>query len=254
MNGALYIIVHYKYNQYKVSVDHTGISASDLLKHICSRLDLNVFRHHFKGVNDSAHLKVWDEVTLCSYEESENVATLQLVLWDITSMRSFKKEDLFQNAVKDLFSDLTTLLIKRTRYQLFTAIVDFSDNSNGDNCVLYHWKHFCLEAFGDKGERSAILVLLEQRCNSEGLYPDVNQETCIWKFIWTGEKLGKPILPIITARDLVNMGYNVRDQALFQQILAQLRRAINIGSVDKESSVAQRKWVSDNFPNFDRFT
>ena len=258
MNSNLFVTINYKYNKYKVGVSIDGAKACDLVRAICARLGLNEHRHYLQGIEENALVNVWSEVTLCCYDDANpnaSRATMQMVLWDIASSRSPQREDLFKIACKDLFGDIFAYLTTCCRYQLFEAFVEFPNHgSRPYHWVPHHWSQFVLEAFKDKGELNAILCLLEQKCNSEGMYPDVDHATCVWHFNWKGDKLMVPKMPLLNSRDIIGMGYSVRDQHLIANMMKQLQRAVNIGEVDQNSAMAQKEWIRKRFPNVDRIT
>ena len=54
-------------------------------------------------------------------------------------------------------------------------------------------------------------------------------------------------IPRVTARDLIQAGYDPADQALFGRILKGLREALGNGQVSSESVTAQLYWIKENY-------
>ena len=73
-----------------------------------------------------------------------------------------------------------------------------------------------------------------------------------WKWFTNGLiiywKPFDPQMPRITARELIQMGYNPSEGDLFKRILDELRRAIAEGRVTNQTADGQIKWVRQMFP------
>lgn len=67
-----------------------------------------------------------------------------------------------------------------------------------------------------------------------------------WIISWKRAEAG--VLPRLTSRELVQMGYNPGDGDLFKRILDQLRQAIADGRVSSQTLDGQIKWVKQAFP------
>ena len=84
--------------------------------------------------------------------------------------------------------------------------------------------------------------LLKTRLNNEGLHPHIVSEK-EWFIEWKQDEI---VIPLITARDLVEMGFFPPNER-FGSMLNQLRGAIIEGVVPRDVRDAQIDWIRKNF-------
>lgn len=85
--------------------------------------------------------------------------------------------------------------------------------------------------------------LIEARLISEGMTPLIAGE------VWTisCKPLPHEMLPLLTARELVQMGYNPAEGNLFERILEGLRKAIKEGQIRGDYKDGQIAWVKEKY-------
>jgi len=87
-----------------------------------------------------------------------------------------------------------------------------------------------------------VLKSLKLMFLKDGLSP--TEDWCVsWKPL-----PNEMIIPLLSARDLVSMGYDPSEGDLFRRILNALRKAIAAEEVGNELIQAQIVWVKRNFP------
>ena len=249
--------VSYKLNRFDMVISPKGIKAVELLQLVCKRLELNTHRHylakHKARVSDNDLIPVWSRVDLCSFDDAlpvDETPSMQQVLWDTASRHWVQsRQDLFATAAQDLFVDICAHLVHVCRYRRFDALVQmpFVDQPHSDDCYIPTvWTHYVLPFISQKAEQKSVQSVLRLCFEEQKLFPQVNDVNNVWSFNWKGEKMTY-VISKITARDLIMMGYNVGNQALFGQILVELRKAIVCNNVSSESEEAQRDWVRRHF-------
>ena len=90
-------------------------------------------------------------------------------------------------------------------------------------------------------ENEYVQTALERMLCRDGLFINTNG-IISWKPLPAEEQI-----PVLTARDLIQAGYDPSDGDLFRRILFKLKEAIVRGEVPHDVLQAQIVWVSANF-------
>ena len=249
MFSPLQVFVQYQLNRYEIAVDGSGINAQELLQTACKRLQLSPLKHylakHGRMLNDQEVVSAFSSVDLCPFENySKNVATMRQVLCNITLQEREKPQsEMLEMLTHQVYQEIVKYCTRLAFIRKSEAVIYLpSTLVDNDPRVPPCWLFILRQISKDLHWR--VLESLKRVCDSEGLYMSVRGEewSCDWSL-----KSTEMVMPRITGRDLMEMGYNVGKGDLFRTILNSLRGAIMSGQVSDQSVMAQREWVRQNF-------
>lgn len=135
-----------------------------------------------------------------------------------------KHEERISKLAKDLYSEIMSKCEKAAGYGLYEVDV--------------HLNQFKTTEFIDKDCKKKVLSIVSVLLKDLKITND-------WKISWIE---CNNTIPTITARELVDMGYNPAEGDLFARILNGIKVAMIHGSVTNSTIQSQKVWVKNNFP------
>lgn len=223
------IHILYKLNRYDLEIPLEGLPAEQVLQQICAKLSLNPGRFHLRQNNEQiSNLLLFplQSIELCSIEPIKK-PSLSKCLWQMAIQA--RQEQTLLNLANECFEEIVNRMERVASCGLFEITIELES--------LEAWKWVPSPLLVER-----VKSHLKTRLNNEQLHPRILGPTK-WSFQWKQEEI---VMPLITGRDLVHMGYV--PGALFETILNQLRGAIIEGVVAGDIRDAQLNWVRSSFP------
>jgi hypothetical protein len=225
------IYILYKLNRYDLNISEPT-PTKEILPLICAKLSLNPGRFHLRRNNEPLApitvIQPLESLELCATAPVARPGMVKC-LWQIA--QQVRQEQTLINMANECYQEMCTIMERAAGYGQFECTILV------ESLVGWKWALSLYPTLVDKVEK-----LLKVRLNDEGLHPHIIA-THHWLIEW---KQDEAIIPLITARDLIEMGF-FPPNARFASILNQLRGAIIEGVVPRDVRDAQIDWVRKNF-------
>lgn len=237
------IFVSYKSNRIGINVPVNGMQVREVLRISCAQLGLNArdynVTRHGNILKPDELLFPFSDVALSPHEQTQQ-PTLQTHLWHITGQ--VLQEEALRIVARETYEECTNYMRRLAHLGLWEARILLPANPQGEADVPPSWVRFVRHF--DPHHQTRVFKYLKQLFHQDGLYPVLNDD--VWMVTW--KKDSKETIHVrLTARDLVQMGYNPANGDLFNRIMYALRGAIIDGQVHPESVEAQKDWVREHY-------
>jgi hypothetical protein len=224
------IYILYKLNRYELNISEPT-PTKEVLILICAKLSLNPGRFHLRRNNEqlapTTVIHPLESLELCTMAPVARPGMVKC-LWQIAMQA--RQEQTLINMANECYQEICTIMERAASYGQFDCTIVL------ESLEGWKWAQSLYPTLLGNVE-----TLLISRLKEEGLELYINNKE--WSIEW---KQADVIIPLITARDLIEMGY-YPPNARFSTILNQLRGAIIEGVVPRNVRNAQIDWIRKNF-------
>jgi len=249
------VYVTYKLNRVHVVVSVAGVTVEDLIRLACNQLGISPPFHNFYVTrndvvqDDKVVLYPFSQVKLHERGRQPLTPNLQTCLWQLSGqVQGWKNTDVLSIIAKEIYEEMAFEMQRLAHYGLDEAtfvLPSTKEVPQGEVFIPPTWIRATNASIAMFNKCVTIASYIKDEFAKENLTPVVTGDC--WKFHWK-PKLQEMSVCLVTARDLVAMGYPAHQGDLFRTIHNRVGEAIATGDVQKDSLEAQKEWIRKNCP------